>query len=1186
MQLTGLLQLLREDRRYLDFVERLRKGQTQAYNATILRAARPFLAAALAQDWDGPVLFLTSQSKRAHNVTGQLPVWLDGSDATRPILRFSEPTPHFYERVPWSTEAIRGRLETLAALMPPGDTSPEAKHQPVIIASARALMQRTLPVHQFRRGSMLLKAGQRHNLEKLLASWVALGYESTPIVIEPGTFSRRGGVIDIFPIAAERPTRLEFFDDEIDTLKLFDVSTQRTDREVKQVGITPAREALPTNGTQVAADLAEWFSNLTPAEDDMTGPAVDLEPLKAGNTFPYLEHYLPYMVPNPVSLLDYAPPGTLIVLEDRDDLRAVMEEIATAAIRTRQEQLSAGQISPDHPQPYLDWEMLESAFSNFTVVELSLHSEGALSSLFSPGERFGGQLRPMLTRLRDRRGREGRVVVVTGQAGRLTEIWYEQDSSAYIPTVNDLPQPPGEGTLVFVNGTLQEGWTLNTGSGADGGADGGASARKTHLITDAEIFGWNRPEPRRRKAAKRARLPESEYADWKPGDIVVHVDYGIGQFVGMQHRTVEGNEREYLVIQYEGTDTLFVPIHQADRLTRYIGADDTPPHLNKLGQPDWGRTRSRASKAVEEEAKGLLELYAQRASTQGYAFQPDTHWQHELEASFPFVETEDQLKAVRAVKADMEAAHPMDRLICGDVGYGKTEVALRAAFKAVMDHKQVAILVPTTVLAQQHYETFKNRLASFPVVVEVMSRFRTKEDLDKILPRLAEGEIDIIIGTHRILSDDVRMKDLGLMIIDEEQRFGVKQKEHFKRLRTQVDVLTLTATPIPRTLYMSLTGVRDISMIQTPPEERLPVITHVGEFDEGLLRQAIMRELERDGQVFFVHNRIRTIDHLRDKLEETVPEARVATGHGQMNERQLEPIMTAFAHGEYDVLLSTAIIESGIDIPNANTLIVDRADMFGLAQLYQLRGRVGRSAQQAYAYFFHSGNRRLTEEARARLDTLAENSHLGAGFQIAMRDLELRGAGDILSTRQTGQVAAVGLHLYTQMLTQAIRKLRGETDQTPLPVASTTGIVIDLPIPAYIPADWIPEMALRLQIYRRIGGLSTQQDVNVMRDELRDRFGQLPIAVDGLLYQIEVKVLAQAANATHVMARDGSIQIRLPYLAEVNRPSLEQQLGYEVEVSRTAVTLPLNDLWQIRLIDVLGELAQGVRAGMMMGGGL
>ncbi|MCU0464937.1 MAG: transcription-repair coupling factor, partial [Anaerolineae bacterium] len=757
----------------------------------------------------------------------------------------------------------------------------------------------------------------------------------------------------------------------------------------------------------------------------------------------------------------------------------------------------------------------------------------------------------------------GRTVLVSQQTARLTDVWYQQGVDERLPMVNDLTTLPDAGTAVLVNGTLQDGWTLDIGT-------------PLSVITDAELFGWGRPEQRRRKVNRPARLPESDYAAWNTGDFVVHVDYGIGQFNGTVKRTLEGVSREYLEIRYGAGDMVFVPIHQADRLTRYVGVDDKPPTLHRLGQQDWIKASTRARKAAEDEAKELLEIYAERAAAQGYAFSVDNHWQHELEASFPYVETEDQLRAVREVKGDMERPIPMDRLVCGDVGYGKTEVAVRAAFKAVAEGKQVAVLVPTTILAQQHYETFANRMAAFPVRIELMSRFRTAKDQARVAPHISAGEVDIVVGTHRILSDDIQFKNLGLVIIDEEQRFGVKQKEHFKRLRAQVDILTLTATPIPRTMYMTLTGVRDISMIQTPPEERLPVITHVGQFDEGMVRQAVLREMERGGQVFVVHNRIGTMDVVRDRLEEIVPEARIITAHGQMNPRTLEAIMTAFGRGEYDILLATAIIENGIDIPNVNTVIIDRADWFGLSQLYQLRGRVGRGAQQAYAYFFFA-DERLTQEAFARLDTLAENTKLGAGFQIAMRDLEIRGAGDILSTKQTGHVAAIGLNLYTQLLSQAVSRLKGEKQDSAGLAVSAPGIQIDLPLQAYLPEDWIAEMELRLQLYRRIGSLTRLDEVQALREELRDRFGTLPNAADGLLYQIEVKLLAQLAGATGIQARRGVIHIKLPYLPDIDREALAERLntdGADVAVTRVAVELlmGLGDTWRIALIDTLERL--------------
>ena len=1163
MQLSGVLDLLRNTTIYRDLLDQLRKnGSGSAVALGVLRSARPYVLAALTQDWNAPVIYITARVDRAYNVSEQLPVWLP----QREIMRFAEPAPLFYERSAWTESSIRNRIQTLAAL-----THEVAQH-PLVVTSARALMQRTMPVNQFRERVLTLEVGQRWSVEKLLNQWVQLGYEATTMVVETGKFTRRGGIFDIFPVALDRPLRIEFFDDEIDSIRYFDPATQRSTERLQRALITPAREALPEHTSAVAGRLAGWFQTLPDTETDMTSPQADAQALATGTAFPFLEYYLPYLYETPVSLLDYAPQDALIVVEDWAELRDTVAGIEETAAQSREEKLASKLIAPDYPLPYVTWNSLAEAINSRRVVHMAQAEAEEASGLFrgvlSPENRFGGQLKAMLTHIRGLRNQNDRVIAVTAQAARLTELWQEQES-AIVTHTSDVTEPPERRSVIFVDGVLHEGWRLRTGDG------------ETHLFTDAEIFGWSRPEPRRRKTVRKARTPENAYADMREGDYVVHSDYGVGRFAGLRRRTLEGVEREYLVLEYAGTDALYVPIHQADRLTRYVGPDDKPPTLNRLGQADWIRIKSKAEKAVEEEARELLALYATRAAVTRPPFSPDTPWQHELEASFPYIETEDQLKAVRAVKADMERPHPMDRLICGDVGYGKTEVALRAAFKAVLDGRQVAVLVPTTILAQQHYETFSRRLAPFPVKVEVLSRFRTKAQQNETLNRLADGQIDIIIGTHRLLQNDVTFKNLGLLVIDEEQRFGVKHKEHFKRLRAHVDVLTLTATPIPRTMYMSLTGVRDISMIQTAPEDRLPVTTHVGPFDERLVRQAVLREMERGGQVFFVHNRVQTIESARERVQEIVPEARIVVAHGQMDEHQLETVMEQFGNGEYDVLVSTSIIESGLDIPNANTLIVDRADWFGLAQLYQLRGRVGRSAQQAYAYIFHPPSNRLTEEARARLETLTEYADLGSGFQIAMRDLELRGAGDILSTRQTGHVAAIGLHLYTQMLAQAVRQLKSETmpgeTLPPAPPISQNTVLIDLPMPAYLPTDWIPEMALRLQIYRRIGGLSTLDEVRAMRDELIDRFGALPAAVEGMLYQIEVKLLAQSANASAVLSRDGKIEIKLPYLVEVNRSQLAAQLGEDVRVTRTAVEIqPVGGEWRDRLLEVLIALSQSV----------
>ncbi|MCC6617046.1 MAG: transcription-repair coupling factor [Anaerolineae bacterium] len=1161
MQLTGLLDLLRDTAPYRGLIARLRHGES-ASDLGVLRAARPLLLAALARDWGAPVFYFSARIDRAYNVSEQLPVWL-GEEAL--IDRFAEPAPFFYERAPWSDTGIRNRLETLSTLT--GDIHHQ---QPfVVVASARALMQRTVPPALFRERTLILQPGQRHVIDRLIAQWIGIGYEPATVVVAPGTFSRRGGILDIYPIASDTPVRIEFFDDEIDSLRKFDPATQRSTERVERFIIPPAREALPLMTPPVATQLADWFAQLPATDADPTSPQEDADSLATGVAFPQLEHYLPYLYDGVSSLLDYAPEHALIVIEDEAELRTTIQEIEGRAAQTREEKVGVRHVAPDHPQPYLSWAALEDRLNNRLHVSLGLnletdgdHAEAAFRTVLAPENRFAGQLKNLLTQVRAMRSAGDRMVIVSAQSPRLVDLWRESDNAPITQTTK-LDQPPAGRSITFVDGTLQEGWRLRTGDG------------DVHLLSDAEIFGWSRPEPQRRPARRRARTPELSYSDLNEGDFVVHVDYGIGRFAGMRRRTLEGIEREYLSVEYAGTDALFVPIHQTDRLTRYIGPDDKPPTLNKLGQPDWIRIKSKAKRAVEEEAHELLALYAQRASALGHAYSVDTPWQAELEASFPFIETEDQLRAVRDVKLDMEKPHPMDRLICGDVGYGKTEIALRAAFKAVMDGKQVAILVPTTILAQQHYETFRRRMAPFPVAVEALSRFRSRAEQTTLIGKLADGDVDIVIGTHRLLQNDVRFKNLGLVIIDEEQRFGVKHKEHLKSLRTQVDVLTLTATPIPRTLYMGLTGVRDISMIQTPPEERLPIITHVGTFDERLVRQAVLREMERGGQVFIVHNRVQTIDLLRERLERIIPEARMVIGHGQMDERLLENVMTSFGNGEYDVLLATSIIESGLDIPNANTLIVDRADLFGMAQLYQLRGRVGRSAQQAYAYFFHPPIGRMTEDAHMRLETLAEYADLGSGYQIAMRDLELRGAGDILSTRQTGHIALIGFHLYTQMLAQAVQNLKGERIDRSAPTVSEAAIMIDLPLPAYLPTDWIPEMSLRLQIYRRIGGLDSAGAVGAMRSELRDRFGELPAAVEGLLYQIEVKLMAQAANATAILQRADRIEVRLPYLVELNRDLLQLRLGKGIRVTRTAVeiTTATGD-WREHLLTVLGKLAE------------
>lgn len=1180
MQLNGLLDVLAGTEAFQSLVKVL---NTQAYpDQMVVRSARPYVVAALARELARPVLVVTARVERAYDIAEQLPAWLPNT----PILRFQEPTAMFYERAPWTEVVTRARLQTLAALAPPivpgNQATTEPITPPILVTSAYALMQVTLPVRDFRAGSRQFRVGQRIDIDQLIKQWVGVGYQPVTVVIQPGTFSRRGGIVDVFPPAMDFPIRIEFFGDEIDSLRTFDPASQRSVETLKSFVTTPAREALPGQLPVAAARLAQWFEGLPDQDEDLASPAPDWRHLENGTAFPLAESYLPYLYDTPASLLDYLPDHTLIVVEDWAGLRDTIGELEDQALGLRDEKEGMNSLPPNAPLPYHTWDEIFDELSTRPVLHLGQpddveHVKGPiLGELFSPGPRYAGQLRLFLDELQESQRPDTLSVIVTRQAQRVAELWGERTD--HLTPVTKIESAADLRPITFVEGALAEGWTLHYDDTAS-----------LYLLTDAEIFGWNRPEPRRR-IHPRPMTPEAYFADMVEGDYVVHVDYGVGKFKGIHKRKLDGSEREYLLVEYAGGDMLYVPIHQADRLSKYVGSDGGAPTINRLGTPEWARTKERTQKAVEEVAEDLLQLYAARSVVRGHAFSPDTPWQHEMEASFPYVETEDQLRAIGEVKSDMERNRPMDRLLCGDVGYGKTEVALRAAFKAVMDGKQVALLVPTTVLAQQHYTTFSNRVISFPMRVEMLSRFRTRPQQEAILQDLRDGKIDIIIGTHRLLQEDVSFKDLGLLVIDEEQRFGVTHKELLKRMRTEVDVLTMTATPIPRTLYMGLTGVRDISVIQTPPEERLPVVTHVGIYDDKLVRQSILRELDRGGQVFFVHNRVQSIDMMADRLRRLVPEASFVVGHGQMEERDLEAIMGDFAAGEYDVLVSTTIIESGLDIPNANTIIIDRADRFGLAQLYQLRGRVGRSANQAFVYFFHDRDHHMTPEARERLETIGEYTDLGAGLSIAIRDLEIRGIGDLLGTRQSGHIDAVGFHLYTQMLSDAVQRVRQDNsasaltaeeiaehaaDQATQLLQARSMVTIDLALPGFLPMDYVPDMQLRIQLYRRLANIENEAELDAMQAELQDRFGAMPKPVEGLLTQLRIKLLAQEAGATAVATENGRLHIKLPYLGSIDRVALQNYVGEVVRVSRTAIWFPQNmpeQEWRPLLVDILRRL--------------
>ena len=1206
MKLSGLLALVNRIPAYRQLLDTLlcreedglrRDGRDPLSPLQLLNSARSYLLAALHADLNRPLVVLVARTDQARQLFEQLCDW---SVMQEQVRLFPEPDTLPYERVPWMGETVRQRITTLAALTSPAPS--------LIVASARALMQPTLPPRELRLGTRTYRVGQRISLEKVLAHWIGVGYEPASVVQERGTFGRRGGIVDVFSPQMRHPVRIELFGDEIDSMRTFDPATQRSLEHIAEFVLIPATEALPRFGPRAAERLSgSDIANLhAPAAAEFRS---DLESLAAESWFKGIEFYVPYLYSHPASLLDHMPTNALLVVDDLVDLEASVGDLEMQAVNLFRDLVAAGEVSPDFAVSYFAWDALRDQIATRQPLVLGyeewsemagdqLETPGGdgfapLREVFRPGPRYAGQLKRAIEDWRVMRQRGHRIVAISRQAPRLTELWGDRESP--LPPVESVTNTPGPGGLIIVQGALTEGWVLHCpealgieSSGVKPSTLAGKDPVEPcalYLLTDAELFGCARPQPRRRPRP-RAVTAEDYFADMQPGDYVVHVEHGVGIFGGLVKLNVDGAEREYLQVDYQANDKLYVPIHHADRLGRYIGATDRPPQINHLGTADWARVKARTQRAVQEIARDLLSLYSARQIVPGHAFSPDTPWQTDLEAAFPYIETEDQLLAIQQVKADMEKPRPMDRLICGDVGYGKTEVALRAAFKAVMEGKQVAVLVPTTVLAQQHYRTFSQRLEPFPLEVEMLSRFRTPREQLEILQRLSTGTLDIVIGTHRLLSKDVILKDLGLLIIDEEQRFGVTHKERLKQMRTEVDVLTLTATPIPRTLYMSLTGVRDMSTINTPPEERLPIKTHVGVWDDTLVRQAILRELDRGGQVYFVHNRVQTIHVAAKKLDRLVPEATYAIGHGQMRESDLEQVMLDFADGKTDVLVSTTIIESGLDIPNVNTLIVDQADRFGLAQLYQLRGRVGRAGVRAYAYFFYKPGGRLTETARQRLQTIFESTELGAGFSIAMRDLEIRGAGDILGRRQHGHISAVGFDLYTRLLAQAVRELKGEADPNVLSQDAAylmplrEAVQINLPIPVYLPTDYVKEADLRLRLYRRMANLTRMSEVDDLEAELTDRFGPLPPPAANLIYQLRLKVLALVAGVQSISTDGGRLILHAEGLEKRNRTTLQARLGRDVIIGRRQMWLPLpladgKDKWQVELVTTLEVLAGG-----------
>ena len=1178
MSLSVLGGLLESAPQYRRLKESLAKTRASA-RVQVISEAAPFALSTLWQGLSCPMLVIVPRPEDARRLHEQLALWTTDEDK---VFHFPETETLPFERLATDIGTTQQRLRTLSSLIDKG------RPPVMVVASTSAVAQKTIEKETLESTRTTIRQGQRIDLDETLDSWRRMGYRFEAAVDGPGVVSRRGGILDIFAPDWESPTRIELWGDEIDTIRLFDPATQRSTEVVESVTIGPAQETLPGLSDRDGLDRlisSLDMSNCTAAARERLSHELDL--LLDGHDVEDLNFYSGFF--NQGSLLDYFSEDGVLAMYPPSEVARAAWEVSERAHELREVKERRGELPLRFPSSHLPWSEVEEKTRRFGRhlevtpwgAEELTHRDTFVLPFTSPSS-YSGKHDAFVEDADDLARAGHRVVAVTSAPSRLKEVLDEYGAGSELPeSLRDTPEPGSITILQSLGAGLSQGYVLSV--------DG----LKLALFSDAEIFGVAK---QRRSARRRAASREVLLSELSPGDFVVHVEHGIARFTGAGRTARDEGEREYLILEYAQGDKLYVPVEHLDRVTPYVAPSDRSPTLTRLGTQEWKRAKERVERSTREMAGELLSLYAARELGEGHMFAPDTPWQAELESSFPFEETPDQQDAIVDVKADMEQRRPMDRLVCGDVGYGKTEVALRAAFKAVMDGKQVAVLVPTTVLAQQHYVTFSQRLQAYPVAVEVLSRFRTDQEQRDIVEGLASGKIDICIGTHRLVQKDVSFKNLGLVIIDEEQRFGVTHKERLKQMRYEVDVLTMTATPIPRTLHLSLAGVRDMSKIDTPPEERLPIKTYVSEFSDELIREAIRREIDRQGQVFFLHNRVHNIDYMAEYVRSLVPEATVAVAHGQMPEDQLERSMIDFSDGKMDVLMCTTIIESGLDMPNVNTLIVNRSDAFGLAQLYQLRGRVGRGARRAYAYLLIPAYRSLTEQAEKRLKTMLAATELGAGFRIAMKDLEIRGAGNILGAAQSGHIHAVGFDLYTRMLAEAVEALRAQREAgasgqssdhdngddgaalLPDPLAAPdTAARVDLGIPANIPESYVSDLTLRLDIYRRLARTADTDDVDSMEEELLDRFGPPPWQVQNLLYSLRLKLMARQAGVESITREDVRIVLRLRDDVGGARQALQKRLGSGIVVGNSQLRLELGKLadgWEGPLKTTVERLAE------------
>jgi len=987
------------------------------------------------------------------------------------------------------------------------------KKEQIFITTATALMRKLMPAKLFSKYSLQIKQGEFIDIKSITENLNLMGYERVAMIEGPEQYSVRGGIIDIFPIISNKPYRIEFFGDEVDSIRAFELNTQRSIKKLNSVHISPASEILliPDKIKKILPliknDYERAIIRLKKINKGEEAAYLEeksneiLEKLSEINRFPGYEQLLPYFYDKLDTVFDYLNNNTMIIVDREDIMWKRIIHFSREINETQASLLEQGSIIPSYAETFLSPEDFSYNFNKFSSLICTENPEIHLSKDYQivnfntkSMEPYHSQLTLLKERLQKLINNRYKIIITLNtesKAKKITSFLQDEGLNA-IFTKKEIKNID----INVMADSFSEGFIFEDINLA--------------VFTEKEVIG--KPQRKKRQISELEEgVKISSINELSVGDYVVHENHGIGKYLGVKTLNVRGQHMDYLLIKYAGEDKLYVPTDQVNLVQKYIGADQTRPKLYKLGGSEWKKVKQKVQNSVKEMAIGLLELYAERETVKGYSFSPDTVWQKEFEEDFPYEETPDQAKSIEDVKQDMENSTPMDRLLCGDVGYGKTEVAIRAAFKAAVDGKQTAVLVPTTILAQQHFNTFSERINKYPIIVEMISRFKTQAEQKKILKKVSRGDIDIIIGTHRLLSKDVNFDDLGLLIVDEEQRFGVTHKERIKNLKLNVDVLTLTATPIPRTLHMALVGVRDMSVIETPPENRYPIRTFIREFNKELIKDTISREIGRDGQVYFVHNRVEDIDKRADMIKKLIPEARVAIAHGQMNENRLEKLMLDFYNKNYDVLVCTTIIETGLDIPNVNTIIINKSEQMGLAQLYQLRGRVGRSNRVAYAYLLYEKDRILSEVADKRLRAIKEFTNLGSGFKIAMRDLEIRGAGNLLGPEQHGHIASIGFTLYTKLLEDAIKDLKGNENR------KETEVEIDLRKDAYIPDNYIKNSGQKIEIYKKIMKLESEEGLKEIKKELIDRYGKLPINVDYLLGIGELKIYARSLNIEKIV---------------------------------------------------------------------